>query len=79
VNRAEILEQMMRENGGQVTLGQILARGDGVSCKYTQTVSELRKKLAPEWTVICEQSPVRPTENVYRLQQVMDHGQRMFA
>ncbi len=78
MNRADQLEHMLRANGGRVPLWQILERRDGLSCKYTQAISELRKKLAPGETVVCIQNPEQPTHNIYELQRVMDGQQRVF-
>lgn len=66
MSQADALLKLFRENGGQLTLGQILERWDILGCKHTGRISEAREMLEKQGqTIKCYINKSRPTENLY--------------
>jgi hypothetical protein len=79
MNRAIELETMIQANGGKVYLWQILDRRDGLSCKYTQAVSELRDRLERKrLTVNCYKDLKNPSKNVYKIEPLAEAQGELF-
>ena len=84
-NRAERLHEFIIQNGGKVTLGELLQRYDLIGCKHNQAIHELRQILIKEnKTIICQNNKKEPTETLYYLKDVypqykkIEKGQLVF-
>ncbi len=86
MTQTEYLLDLFRRNGGELTLGQILAeKGHGIGSNETGRISDARKALLKEGKTIVGYKGRIPTERVYRIQAieipavVEPNGQRCFV
>lgn len=71
VSQTENLINLFWENGGQLTLAQILRRYDLIGSKYTGRISDARKVLMAQGkTIICKENRDYPTETIYTIQNI---------
>ena len=68
MSQTENLHRLFEENGGKLTLGQILEAYDRIGCKHTGRISELRQMLITKgFDIYCHMNRKRPTDTLYEI------------